>query len=216
MPSYFHKYIKYKKKYINLKQLGGGLPDWANRFFDNLFEVIPKLNSQFITTDEYPLYFWKLTGSASIILLAYSQNPELLNSLDEPNDIDIIVYQPNVEHIPYIAGRTSSQTSTSATYTKEGLISIDTTNIISTRRTSSTKYIYMNLKHPYKDETIEINLNLISTMLSDYLDTVEARTDINKINYLKTINNSMFDIKTVNFREPIMSADEGISGMLLF
>jgi len=214
MTNYYLKYLKYKQKYLTLKkQLGGAPPTWLPHFIDNMFEVIPKLNSSFKPDDEtYPNYFYKLAGSAGTILLAYHLNPELLNTLYEPNDIDIVAYTPSGAHIPTIAGRTPTKgTEISNTYVKTGLISIDTINVIPTTRTHRTKFININVTRPSDGETLTVRVDTPSSILSDYIsnpidistNTSEKINNYNKkCDYLKTINDEMFDISEANFIRP--------------
>lgn len=215
MIDYYSKYLKYKNKYLHLKQLGGAPPEWLLSFINNLFEVVPKLNSQFISSDEYPPTFWKLAGSAGTVLLAYTLNPELLNSLYEPGDIDIITFTPSGEHIPVIAGRPAINSEVSTTYTKDSLISIDTINSFPTSRTPYTKYINVIITHPITGESLNIPVDTVSSIYSDYLNNPIMTDNYNKkIDFLKTISNDNFTINEIKFREPRTIIDDSIARAL--
>lgn len=222
MKDYYLKYLKYKSKYLELKkQLGGAPPVWLNSFITNLFEVVPKLNSEFISAEEYPDTFYKIAGSAGTVLLTYQLNPELLNSLYEPNDIDIIAYNRAGDHIRNIAGRSPTKgREISNTYVKEGLISIDTINVVPTTRTLYAKYINVTVTHPTTGAELTVPVDTVSSIYGDYIENPITTGDIKESNYkkkidvLKVMTNEMFTMSEVKFIRP--RTMEAATGRRLF
>jgi hypothetical protein len=156
MSYYEHKYLKYKKKYLDLlekNQNGGGIQEYKE-----LFTTVFGNN-------------WIITGSEAIKLyLEFFQRGRLLTFM--PNDVDIIVVQPDTYNFAKIGDyiRKQSQPEKSMTFIKEEK-SFD----ISTQETAS--YYEIN------------GYRLIDpkVMLENYIDNRRNITDDHKIVALQEI-----------------------------
>ncbi len=88
---YYLKYLKYKKKYLELKKMNGsGEKNINSSFIDFKINYIINIYNE-LQKSFNNIY---LTGSAAILLLAYSHNYidlYLNGNLELPNDIDIII-----------------------------------------------------------------------------------------------------------------------------
>ena len=98
-----HKYLKYKTKYLQLKnQLGGDIKDYLNTF-----------NNEFGSN-------WVITGSEAIkLFLIHFKRDDLLKF--KPNDVDIIVANKDIIYKETIDGfkRQQSQPERSMTFKKD-------------------------------------------------------------------------------------------------
>jgi hypothetical protein len=98
-----HKYLKYKIKYLQLKnQLGGDIKDYINTF-----------NNEFGSN-------WVITGSEAIkLFLIHFKREDLLKF--KPNDVDIIVANKDIIYKETIDGfkRQQSQPERSMTFKKD-------------------------------------------------------------------------------------------------
>ena len=98
-----HKYLKYKIKYLQLKnQLGGDIKDYLNTF-----------NNEFGSN-------WVITGSEAIkLFLIHFKREDLLKF--KPNDVDIIVANKDIIYKETIDGfkRQQSQPERSMTFKKD-------------------------------------------------------------------------------------------------
>jgi hypothetical protein len=98
-----HKYLKYKIKYLQLKnQLGGDIKDFINTF-----------NNEFGSN-------WVITGSEAIkLFLIHFKREDLLKF--KPNDVDIIVANKDIIYKETIDGfkRQQSQPERSMTFKKD-------------------------------------------------------------------------------------------------
>ena len=109
---FYHKYLKYKTKYLQLKKLlGGGIDDFKTMFHNEFGSD------------------WILTGSEAIKLyLIHFNRPDLLTFT--PNDIDIIYINKNMIYRENINGfkREQSQPEKSMTFSK-GSTSFDVSTV---------------------------------------------------------------------------------------
>ncbi len=155
--TYYDKYLKYKLKYLNLKnsfyQKGGAIPEWWGPFKEKLDRVKNGLNSGFVDEDNFKDYI--IGGSAGLAYLLWRIDSEqgddeyrLLNMIDEPGDVDIILYtNSNVLTNRYFLGRVREQTEPGRSLTfnaEDDDLSIDLITTINTSRNRrlQEKYIF--------------------------------------------------------------------------
>lgn len=85
MNNYYDKYLKYKIKYLNLKdQVGKGSIVSPEEIIGNMLELYNMVSEKY--TEVY------LTGSMALYFLAHNFDVELDEGYPLPNDVDFVVY----------------------------------------------------------------------------------------------------------------------------
>ena len=85
MNNYYIKYLKYKIKYLNLKdQVGNGRIISTEEIIGNMLELYNMVSTKY--TEVY------LTGSMALYFLAHNFGVELDEDYPLPNDVDFVVY----------------------------------------------------------------------------------------------------------------------------
>ena len=85
MNNYYIKYLKYKIKYLNLKdQVGNGRIISTEEIIGNMLELYNLVSTKY--TEVY------LTGSMALYFLAHNFGVELDEDYPLPNDVDFVVY----------------------------------------------------------------------------------------------------------------------------
>ena len=147
---------------------------------------------------------WVFTGSAAVVIYVLNYQPELIPSLDEPNDLDFLVESKMHINLNYIGDYNErKQESLSRSYT---FVNSSTGNSIDVSILPNLKKNIIN-GFPLYDAKL---------LLDEYKDSLDIgeRKDIKKFNALKQIIDKI--PVSENVEEKNYSHLEGIKGRLSF
>ena len=195
---YFYKYLKYKNKYLFLRnQLGGNLPSWWNNILAEASSIIKEAQS-FET-----MFTFVICGSTAIIfylnelLTKYSniltkeeleKLKEIINNIKKPDDLDIFYPRNNLEP-QYLFSEKVEELRNNQPFTNIGtsLLSLNLINVISSINTNIEDCaVYIDIS-VFRECVISIRKDAVFQKRSDQ-DSLFSKIDIKGLKYKTTEN----------------------------
>lgn len=177
---YLHKYLKYKNKYLHLKNQVGGTPEWLNdEFLKGVVEIYGFISENFGSENTF------ITGSTALVLLAHVNGINLPTDYPRPNDVDFMIVKKGLFNSsrmgPFV--RKQDTPERSVTYQIEG------DEPFYFRSTDMSAVSRMRRYHTVEIRGIPINIQYIKSISENYDDMLESEiTEKGVVNHHMKIN----------------------------